>query len=99
MRGDYYDSCILISETEILTDWPAGACQSLSGEILDQIVAMQPHIVIFGTGVRQVFPDPRVFIPLMDARIGYEIMDTAAACRTYNVLLSEDRKVIALLIP
>ena len=59
---------------------------------------MQPQILIIGTGPAQVFPSPRVLVPLMDAGIGYEIMDTGAACRTYNILVSEGREVVAALL-
>jgi uncharacterized protein len=54
--------------------------------------------VIFGSGPRQQFVQPGLYRCLIDARIGVETMDTAAACRTYNVLASEGRSVVAALI-
>jgi uncharacterized protein len=62
------------------------------------IVAYGPAIVVIGTGAKLKFPHPSLLHPLIDARIGYELMDTAAACRTYSVLLSEGRKVCAALV-
>ncbi len=62
------------------------------------IVAYAPAIVVIGTGARLTFPHPSLMQPLIAARIGYEVMDTAAACRTYSVLLSESRKVCAALV-
>ena len=99
IRNTYYESCLLVGNTELHADWPLDSVEALTGKDLAPIVEMQPQILLIGTGSKQIFPQPRIFIPLMDANIGYEIMDTAAACRTYNVLLSEDRKVLALLFP
>jgi uncharacterized protein len=61
-------------------------------------VTLDAEIVIIGTGEKHVFPKPEALRPLMDARIGFEIMHSAAACRTYNVLLAEGRKVGLLLM-
>ena len=57
-----------------------------------------PEIVLIGTGKKHVFPSAATLIPLLEANIGYEVMDTAAACRTYNVLAGEGRRVVAGLI-
>ncbi|MDH4182570.1 MAG: MTH938/NDUFAF3 family protein, partial [Betaproteobacteria bacterium] len=57
------------------------------------------EVVLLGTGSRQHFPHPRLSRSLADARIGLEAMNTAAACRTYNILMAEGRKVAAALIP
>ena len=60
-----------------------------------RIAALEPELVIFGSGARLRFPAPALLRPLIDAGIGVETMDTAAACRTYNVLLAEGRSVVA----
>jgi uncharacterized protein len=62
------------------------------------ILEYAPNIVVIGTGEKHKFPHPSLLRPLIDARIGYEIMDTAAACRTYNVLASEARRVCVALV-
>jgi uncharacterized protein len=59
---------------------------------------LQPEVVLIGTGQRQVFPAPAFGAQFLRAGIGFEVMDTGAACRTFNVLVSEQRLVVALLI-
>jgi uncharacterized protein len=65
---------------------------------LEPVVALAPEVLLIGTGVRQVFPAAAVFAALHARRIGFEVMDTGAACRTYNVLVAEDRRVAAALL-
>jgi len=59
---------------------------------------LKPEVVVVGTGTRQRFPSPQVLRPLIEANIGYEIMDLAAACRTFNILATEGRAVVAALV-
>ena len=59
---------------------------------------MQPEVVLIGTGQRQVFPAPGFGVQFLKVGIGFEVMDTGAACRTFNVLVSEQQLVVALLI-
>lgn len=94
IRGQIFECSVLVTADQLQTDWPPTGIAELTSRHLQPILALKPNVVILGTGERQQFPDPRTFIPLMDAGIGYEVMDTAAACRTYNVLLSEGRKVL-----
>ena len=61
-------------------------------------VALEPEIVLLGTGDRQHFPHPRLLAPLTERRIGVEVMDTRAACRTFNILVAEGRRVAAALV-
>ena len=58
----------------------------------------RPELVLLGTGATQRFPHPRLLSALSDARVGVEMMDTRAACRTFNILIAEDRRVVAALI-
>ncbi len=69
-----------------------------SSDIAALLQIVTPEIVLIGTGTRHSFPPAAALVPLLEAKIGYEIMDTAAACRTYNVLASEGRRVVAGLI-
>lgn len=62
------------------------------------IGALQPELVIVGTGKKQVFLNPKILQPLIKAKIGFEMMDSQAACRTYNILMGEGRKVLAAII-
>ena len=74
------------------------ASSALTPEHFAQLAALKPELVIFGSGARLRFAAPALLRPLIDARIGVETMDTAAACRTYNVLLAEGRSVVAALL-
>ena len=78
--------------------WDAPSFESLSADHFARIASLKPELVIFGSGARLRFPAPALLRPLIDAGIGVETMDTAAACRTYNVLLAEGRSVVAGLL-
>jgi uncharacterized protein len=75
--------------------WPPAAFDALRSEDFDALLELRPEIVLLGTGARQRFPHPRLTAGLGRARVGFEAMDTAAACRTYNILVSEGRRVLA----
>ncbi|RJF98316.1 Mth938-like domain-containing protein [Noviherbaspirillum saxi] len=78
--------------------WPVTAFDSLSAEDFSCIEALSPDVVILGTGTRQRFIHPRLVQALTARRVGVECMDNAAACRTYNILMGEGRKVALALI-
>lgn len=75
--------------------WPAHSFESLRPEDFDALLDLRPEIVLLGTGRRQRFPHPRLTGGLARAAVGVEVMDTAAACRTYNILMAEGRRVLA----
>jgi uncharacterized protein len=80
---------------------PAPALPEVAGlaaEHAQHLLELQPEVVLIGTGVRQVFPAPAFGAAFLKAGVGFEVMDTGAACRTFNVLVSEHRRVAALLI-
>jgi uncharacterized protein len=78
--------------------WPPSRFDELTQAHFDSLLYDNPEIVIFGSGARLRFPKPALLRALIDRRIGFESMDTAAACRTYNVLVSEGRRAIAALL-
>jgi uncharacterized protein len=78
--------------------WPVASFDALTAENFDQIGAMTPDVVILGTGARQRFIHPRLIASLTATRTGVECMDNQAACRTYNILMAEGRKVALALI-
>ena len=78
--------------------WPVASFDALTEEHFAQILADAPDVVILGTGARQRFVHPRLSAPLIMRRIGVECMDNYAACRTYNILMGEGRKVTLALI-
>lgn len=81
-----------------VTPWPPREPGNLTAGHFEQILAWQPELVIFGSGRRLRFVAPALLRSLIERRIGVETMDTAAACRTYNVLAGEGRTVVAALI-
>jgi len=93
-----YTGSVILSATAIMPDWRVRSMDALSLESLGPALAMDPQILILGTGDAQSFPEPRVSAQIMGMGIGLEVMNTAAACRTFNILASEDRKVVAALM-
>ena len=79
--------------------WPVASFEALAEADFERLRALDPEVVLLGTGSRQRFPHPRLSRALADARIGLEVMNTPAACRTYNILMAEGRKVVAALMP
>jgi len=77
--------------------WPVISFDALDTSHFERLRDLRSEVVLLGTGARQRFPHPRLTRPLTDARIGLEVMDTQAACRTYNILVAESRKVAAAL--
>ena len=91
-----HDGNLLVSAGRILAGWAPQAGGDLAGlraEDLAQAAEFGAEILIVGTGRRQRFPQPQLLRPLVEARIGFEFMDFAAACRTYNILVGEGRTV------
>jgi uncharacterized protein len=89
---------LVVSGERVVTDWPAASLEALSADHLAAIAELKPEIVLLGTGSTFRFPEPQLLAPLQKAGIGVEVMDTPAACRTYNILLGEGRDVVAALI-
>ena len=81
------------------TDFKERRPEDLSASTIKRLLEQNPEVVIMGTGSRHVFPSPELLAPLARAGIGVEVMSTSAACRTYNILGGEGRKVVALLLP
>jgi uncharacterized protein len=82
---------------EQLLQWDAKDFESLQPDHFQQLIEFKPEILLFGSGASQRFPVPGLYRSIIEAGIGMEVMDTAAACRTYNILMAEDRRVVAVL--
>ncbi len=93
-----YTHSIIVSPQTAVQPWPVASFKQLHTDDLTPLLALQPEIVLLGTGHKQHFAHPRLLQALLAQRIGVECMDTAAACRTYNILMAEGRKVVAALI-
>jgi uncharacterized protein len=93
----YHSSLILLPQ-RIIGEWHPRRVEDLGEGDFQMMAELQPELAILGTGSRLRFPRPQLTRPLVDARIGLEVMDTAAACRTYNILMAEGRVVLAALL-
>ncbi len=90
---------LIVSAGQLLTDWPVRKPTDLTSQHLEQILELQPELVLIGTGDRQVFLPPEMLMVFYRQSVGIESMNTQAACRTFNVLVSEGRNVVAALMP
>jgi len=93
-----FENSLLVLPETAPVPWPATSFDTLSVEHFAQIDATQPDVVILGTGKKQRFVHPKLISALTSRRIGVESMDNQAACRTYNILMAEGRKVALALI-
>ncbi|MBN3814202.1 Mth938-like domain-containing protein [Paraburkholderia sp. Ac-20347] len=94
-----HNGSILVMPDSPVQPWPVNAFDSLTPELFAMLLPLKPEVVVFGSGERLRFPHPRLTAPLSAQRIGVEAMDFKAACRTYNILMAEGRRVaLALLI-
>jgi uncharacterized protein len=89
---------VIVAPNKLMTDWAPQSFSELTRKHLDIIIDQSPAILLLGTGSTLQFPSPAMYGDLINIGIGVEIMDTHAACRTYNALTAEDRNVIAALI-
>jgi uncharacterized protein len=90
----------VLDADRLLRDWPPTSVDALGPDHLDALLALEPELVILGSGRRQEMPAPDVLAPLLSVGIGVEVMDNGAACRTYSVLAAEGRRVaLAVLLP
>jgi len=90
-------SAVIMPE-QIVHDWPPRHFEDLSEAHMELVAAHEPEVILLGTGDAQHFPDRSLLTSLLRRGIGIEVMDTAAACRTYNILMAEDRRVAAALL-
>ena len=93
-----FEHSVLVPWSGAVQAWDAARAEELTTAHFDRVAALRPEVVIFGSGPRLRFVSPALLRSLMALRIGVETMDTAAACRTYNVLVSEGREVLAALL-
>ncbi|HEY3327992.1 MAG TPA: Mth938-like domain-containing protein [Novimethylophilus sp.] len=93
-----HSASLILMPGRILPSWPVADFEALAAEHFTAAIALAPEILLLGTGAKLRFPPAACLKLLIEANVGYEIMDTAAACRTYNILMSEGRNVAAALI-
>lgn len=85
----------VISPKHLIHDWPPMDVSELAAAHMEILAELQPEVILLGTGPKLQFPETRILAEIHNRQIGIEIMDTAAACRTYNILMTEGRFVVA----
>jgi uncharacterized protein len=93
-----HERTVVVLPDQLVTDWAASTFEALTADHLAALLPLEAEIILLGTGPRLQFPPAEILAPLIRARVGYEVMDVQAACRTYNILVSEERKVAAALL-
>ncbi len=90
---------VIVSASTLIENWRPRDMSELEVADLEPAFALSPEVLLIGSGARQVFPRAELLAYFYRSRIGFEVMTTGAACRTYNVMLSEGRVVVAALMP
>jgi len=98
VNGRRIEKSVVVLPDRILPDWPPSAFDELAAEHFSMLADLGREIVLLGTGSRLRFPRAEIVHPLVRAGVGVEVMDLQAACRTYNILMAEQRKVAAALL-
>jgi uncharacterized protein len=98
INDDIYRGAVILSASTVITEPGVGDLNGLIALEPSRILELDPELVLLGTGQRQIFPAASFGARFLRAGIGFEVMDTGAACRTFNVLVAEQRRVVALLL-
>jgi uncharacterized protein len=98
VAGRRLSRSFILTPQRLIEDWPPVSLETLCAADMEMLAALDCPIVLLGTGLRQRFPAPALLRSLLARQIGIEVMDSFAACRTYNILMAEGRQVAAALI-
>lgn len=93
-----YTESLVLSPNELITPWDVQSVSRLETAQLDCIFDLKPDVILLGTGEKQIFPDLKILGFFADKGFGVEVMNTGALCRTFNILVAEDRQVVAAVI-
>lgn len=93
-----YEHSLIVLPNQVITDWEVKDFDNLTAEHFERLAELKPEVVLLGTGKTHRFIHPRQTAPLTAIGVSVECMDTAAACRTYNILMAEGRHVAVGLI-
>ena len=99
VNGQIYESSLIITPMDLPVIWEVSTIDKLTQDYIDILAINDVETIILGTGKQLTFPEDELLVSLYDKNIGFECMDTPAACLTYNILLSEGRKVLLAAIP
>jgi len=93
-----YTRSLVLSPDNIIDPWPVNSLTELQPQHLDCIFELKPEVILLGTGEKQIFPDIDLLGHFAQQGLGVEVMNTGALCRTFNILVAEDRQVVAAII-
>ena len=99
INGEPYSSSLIVTPTKLISHWGPERCADFAPQHFVQITALNPEIILLGTGQHFIYPAQELLAPIYKLNIGLEIMDTGAVCRCFNLLASEGREVAAALLP
>ncbi len=100
VNGKAFQQSLIIAPRQLRENWQIDSITQLHDRHIRELIAMKPELILVGTGDRLMFPAVEIYAACIHHNIGIDFMDTGAACRTYNILTSEDRNVVAgLIIP
>jgi uncharacterized protein len=94
VNGKRISNSLIISPDRI-KDWEPTLFSDMMQVHIYEISKLKPEVIILGTGAKQIFPPREILKALVETRVGFEIMSTSAACRTYNIIAGEGRNVVA----
>jgi uncharacterized protein len=98
VNAEFYTESVLVPWVGTPRPWNAAGTDELTAAHFEALLALDPEVVIFGSGPRMKFVSPALYRSLIERRIGIETMDSGAACRTYTVLANEGRRVVAAIL-
>jgi len=98
VKDALYRDSLIVSAGKLISNWPVRSMDDITAAHFQVVMEMEPEVVLLGTGKQQAFLPPEIMMAFYSQGIGVEAMTTEAACRTFNVLLSEDRNAVAALI-
>lgn len=93
-----FTTSVIVTPTQLIENWSPQIVNELTSGSLSLIVDLKPDVLLIGTGAKHVLIPAEIYGELINSGIGVEVMDTSAACRTYNALSAENRNVVAALI-
>ena len=98
ISNERFVNSFIITPYIVIRNWPPQTFADIASHHLEQILEMKPELILLGTGRQQHFLESDLFLNVAKLNIGFEVMDTGAACRSYNILLEEGRNVAAALL-
>jgi uncharacterized protein len=98
ISNERFVNSFIITPSIVIRNWPPQTFADIASHHLEQILEMKPELILLGTGRQQHFLESDLFLNVAKLNIGFEVMDTGAACRSYNILLEEGRNVAAALL-